>query len=59
MTRSAGPGPDFHRLLARAAGIDPNSYLYKGLEFEEIMFSNSTGLAVGAFEDGVFHWNCS
>lgn len=52
-----GQAPDFHRLLARAAGIDPYSYLYEVLESEEITFSDPTGLAVGAFEDGVFHWN--
>lgn len=51
-----GQAPDFHRLLARAAGIDPYSYLYEVLESEEITFSEPTGLAVQAFEDGAFDW---
>jgi len=33
-----GEAPDFHRLLARAAGIDPYSYLYEVLGSHEIEF---------------------
>jgi hypothetical protein len=51
-----GHAPDFHRLLAQAAGIDPYSYLYEMLESEEIAFSEPTGLAVQAYEDGFFDW---
>lgn len=51
-----GQAPDFHRLLARAAGIDSYSYLYEVLESEEITFSEPTGLAVQAYEDGEFDW---
>lgn len=51
-----GQSPDFHRLLAKSAGIDTYSYLYEVLESEEITFSEPTGLAVLAFEDGVFDW---
>jgi len=53
-----GEAPDFHRLLARACGIDPYSYLYEVLESEEITFSEPTGLAVQVFENGVFDWPC-
>jgi len=53
----AGQAPDFHRWLARAAGIDPYSYLYEVLESEEITFSEPTGLAVQAYEDGAFDWS--
>jgi len=51
-----GQTPDFHRLLARAGGIDPYSYLYEVLESEEIVFSAPTGLAVQAFAEGAFDW---
>lgn len=51
-----GQAPDFHRILARAAGIDSYSYLYEVLESEEITFSEPTGLAVQAYEEGVFDW---
>lgn len=51
-----GQAPDFHRLLAKAAGIDTYSYLYEVLESEEITFSEPTGLAVQAFEDGALDW---
>lgn len=51
-----GQAPDFHRLLAKAAGVDTYSYLYEALESEEIVFSEPTGLAVQAFEDGHFDW---
>lgn len=51
-----GQAPDFHRLLAKAAGIDTYSYLYEVLESEEIAFSEPTGIAVQAYEDGVFDW---
>jgi len=51
-----GEAPDFHRLMAKLAGIDPYSYLYEALESEEIRFSEPTGLAVQAYEDHAFHW---
>ena len=51
-----GQAPDFHRLLARAAGIDTYSYLYEVMESEEITFSEPTGLAAQAYEEGVFDW---
>ena len=38
------------------AGIDTYSYLYEVLESEEITFSEPTGLAVQAYEDGAFDW---
>ncbi len=52
-----GVGPDFHRLLAQAAGIDPYSYLYEVLESHEIEFSEATGVAVRSCRDGRFDWN--
>lgn len=48
--------PDFHRLLARAAGIDPYSYLYEVLEMHEIEFSDATGVAAQSCRDGRFDW---
>jgi hypothetical protein len=48
--------PDFHRLLAREAGIDPYSYLYEVLESHEIEFSEPTGLAALSYHDGHFDW---
>jgi hypothetical protein len=53
-----GPGeaPDFHRLLAQAAGIDPYSYLYETLESNEIAFSDATGAAARSCRDGQFDW---
>lgn len=48
--------PDFHRLLAREAGIDTYSYLYEVLESHEIDFSEPTGLAVLCCQDGQFDW---
>lgn len=51
-----GQAPDFHRLLAKAAGIDTYSYLYEVLESEEITFSEPTGLVVQAYEEGAFDW---
>lgn len=51
-----GEAPDFHRLLARAHGIDPYSYLYEVLESHEIEFSAPTGIAAGCCHDGVFDW---
>lgn len=55
---SGGPGeaPDFHRLLAQAAGIDPYSYLYESLESHEIEFSDATGMAARSCRDGGFDW---
>jgi hypothetical protein len=38
-----GATPDVHPLLARAAGIDPDSYLHEGLESHEIELSDATG----------------
>jgi hypothetical protein len=51
-----GVAPDFHQLLARAAGIDPYSYLYEVLESHQIEFSDATGMAVGSCRDGRFDW---
>jgi hypothetical protein len=51
-----GAAPDFHRLLAQAAGIDPYSYLYEVLESHEIEFSNATGLAARSCRAGRFDW---
>lgn len=52
----SGAAPDFHQLLARAAGIDPYSYLYEVLESHQIEFSDATGMAVGSCHDGRFDW---
>lgn len=48
--------PDFHRLLAQSAGIDPHSYLYEVLESHEIEFSDATGVAARCCDDGKFDW---
>jgi hypothetical protein len=48
--------PDFHRLLAQAARIDPYSYLYEVLESHEIEFSDATGLAARSCREGQFDW---
>ncbi|MGB9130519.1 MAG: hypothetical protein WCB97_12795 [Thiobacillus sp.] len=48
--------PDFHRLLAKAAGVDPYSYLYETLESNEIAFSDATGAAARSCRDGQFDW---
>jgi hypothetical protein len=52
-----GVVPDFHRLLAKAAGIDPYSYLYEVLESHEIEFSEATGVAARSCHDGQFDWS--
>lgn len=52
-----GAAPDFHRLLAKAAGIDTYSYLYEVLESHEIEFSDATGVAARSCHDGQFDWN--
>jgi hypothetical protein len=52
----SGEAPNFHQLLARAAGIDPYSYLYDALESHEIAFSDATGVAVRSCRDGQFDW---
>jgi len=52
----SGAAPNFHQLLARAAGIDPYSYLYEVLEAHEIAFSDATGVAVRSCRDGRFDW---
>jgi hypothetical protein len=51
-----GEAPNFHRLLARAGGIDPYSYLYEVLESHEIAFSDATGVAARSCHDGQFDW---
>jgi hypothetical protein len=51
-----GEAPDFHRLLAQAAGIDPYAYLYEVLESHEIEFSDATGVAARSCRDGRFDW---
>lgn len=52
-----GAAPDFHRLLAQAAGIDPYSYLYEVLESHEIEFVDATGVAARSCHDGQFDWS--
>lgn len=52
-----GAAPDFHRLLARAVGIDTYSYLYEVLESNEIAFSDATGVAARSCRDGRLDWN--
>ena len=56
----AGPdeAPDFHRLLAQAAGIDTYSYLYEVLESHAIEFSEPTGLATPCCRHGRLDWPC-
>lgn len=49
--------PDFHLLLARAAGIDPYSYLYEVMESHDIEFSEPTGIAALCCRDGRFDWS--
>jgi hypothetical protein len=51
-----GEGPNFHRLLAKAAGIDPYSYLYEVLESHEIEFTDAAGVAARSCHDGGFDW---
>ncbi len=51
-----GEAPDFHRLLAQAAGIDPYSYLYEVLESHAIEFVEATGVAARSCRDGQFDW---
>lgn len=51
-----GEVPDFHRLLAQAAGIDPYSYQYEVLESHEVEFSEATGAAARSCHDGQFDW---
>lgn len=51
-----GAAPDFHRLLAGAAGIDPYSYLYEVLESHEVEFSDATGAAARSCVGGRFDW---
>lgn len=51
-----GVMPDFHQRLARAAGIDPYSYLYEVMETHEIVFSDATGVAERSCRDGRFDW---
>jgi hypothetical protein len=52
-----GETPDFHRLLAREAGIDPYSYLYDVLESHQIAFSDATGMAARSCRAGRFDWD--
>ena len=49
--------PDFHRLLARKAGIDPISYLYEVLESHDLHFSAATGVAADYCHNGQFDWH--
>ena len=51
-----GAEPDFHLLLAKAAGIDPYSYLYEVLETHEIEFLEATGIATLSCRNGHFDW---
>jgi hypothetical protein len=52
----SGEAPNFHRLLAKTATIDPYSYLYEVLEAHEIEFSEATGVAARSCRDGRFDW---
>lgn len=52
----SGEAPDFHQRLAKAAGIDPYSYLYEVVEAHEIEFSDATGIAARSCHDGRFDW---
>lgn len=52
----SGEAPDFHRLLAQAAGIDPYSYLHEVLESHAIEFLDATGVATRSCRDGGFDW---
>lgn len=54
--RGEAEGPDFHRLLAQAAGVDTYSYLYEVLESHDIEFSDATGVAVHSCQGGAFDW---
>ncbi len=55
--QEADAAPDFHWLLARAARIDPGSYLYEVLESHEIEFSDATGMAAQSCHDGRLDWH--
>ncbi len=57
LDRYLGQMPDFHRLLAKAHGIDPYSYLYDALESHDIVFSDATGVAAQSCRDGDFDWS--
>lgn len=48
--------PDFHRLLAQAAGIDTYSYLYEVVQSHDIEFSEPTGVAALCCVAGRFDW---
>lgn len=52
----SGAAPNFHRLLAKTARIDPYSYLYEVLEAHEIEFSEATGVAARSCRDGRLDW---
>lgn len=52
----AGDAPNFHLILAKAAGIDPYSYLYEVLESHEIEFFAATGVAAKSCHEGQFDW---
>jgi hypothetical protein len=57
LDRYVGEEPDFHRLLAKAHGIDPYSYLFDALESHDIVFSDATGVAARSCRDGAFDWS--
>lgn len=57
LDRYLGEEPDFHRLLAKAHGIDPYSYLFDALESHDIVFSEATGVAARSCRDGGFDWS--
>lgn len=48
--------PGFYRHLGRAAGIDPDSYLYEVFESHPTTFSDATGAAAPHYVDGGFDW---
>jgi len=51
-----GEPPNFHLLLAKAANIDPYSYLYEVLESHPVAFSEPSGVAALSCRNGEFDW---
>jgi len=49
-----GSLPSIHAILARAHGIDMDSYLYEVMEISEIEFSNPKGIPAQYYRDGAF-----
>lgn len=49
-----GSLPSIHALLARAHGIDMESYLYEVMEVSDIEFSNPKGIPAQYYKEGEF-----